>query len=140
MKTGIANFEFRILPTHGGQLTAFLGAIAVCLDQQRPGAFWDAKDEYFQMAASGQYNENSGRVLADKLGLDYNQALTCARTDQQIQTDYNLAVRLGVGSTPAVLYRSNGGEPQYIQYNGQTLKGVIVPFEILSWFVASNPQ
>lgn len=138
MRTGRARFEFRIVPTAGRELTAFLGEIAACLDEQRPGVFWQAKDQLFQMAATGSYNGDSGRVLAQNLGLDYGEALECARTGQQVATDVTLANGLGVTGTPAVMIRIDGGQPTWIQAGGQQLNRGGVPYEILANVVDSN--
>lgn len=133
VKTGKARLEYRTFPTAGGQLTAFMGAIAVCLDDQRQGAFWEAKDILYGMAASGQYDGNSGRVLAERLGLDYSQALACAQSQKQVNTDIALANQAGVNGTPAVLIRVDNGDIEWIP--GWQRGGV--PYEVLATTIAA---
>lgn len=112
--------------------------MAVCLDEQRPGAFWQAKDELFQMASTGNYNGDSGRELARRLNLDYGQALECVRSSKQVATDTALANRLGVSGTPAVMMRLNDGDPTWIQVGDQRLDRGGVPYEVLASVVDSN--
>src|SRR5262245_50035986 len=64
VKTGEAKFEYRIFPTHGREMTQFNGEIAVCLEEQKPGAFWQAKDLFIQEAPGGTYNNNAARNVA----------------------------------------------------------------------------
>ena len=126
------------MPTAGRKLTAFLGETAACLDEQRPGAFWQAKDRLFQMAASGTYNGDSGRVLAENLGLDYTQALECVRSGDQVATDTELANRLGVTGTPAVMMRVGDSEPTWIEVGSQRLDRGGGPYQVLASVVDSN--
>lgn len=113
--------------------------MAVCLDEQRPGAFWQAKDHLFQMASTGSYNGDSGRELARRLNLDYAEALECVRSGDQVATDTALANSLGVTGTPAVMMRINDSEPTWIQVGGQQLNRGGVPYEVLASVVDSNP-
>ncbi len=126
------------MPTAGGQLTQFLGELAVCLDEQRTGAFWEAKDTLFNMAASGRYDGNSGRNLTQTLGLDYNRALECTRTSSQVLTDAQLGQTLGVTGTPAVMIRIDDAEPIWISAGGQQFSRGGVPFAVLASVVDSN--
>ena len=114
VKTGKAKYEFRIFPTAGGQLTYFIGQIAVCLENQRTGAFWTAGEMFYQKAMRGLYNENTAREVTQEMGLDYSTALECARTQNQVQTDVDLGQRLGVQGTPTVLARFGNNDPTII--------------------------
>ncbi len=137
VKTGQAKFEYRIVPTAGGQLTYFLGQIVVCMEDQKAGSFWKAKDILFQWSMSGRYNENTGRDLARELGVSYEEALACARTQTQVDTDVTLANRLGVTGTPAVMVRYGDGDPEWVTFNGQVLNRGGLPFNILAEVVRS---
>ncbi len=132
VKTGQARFEYRTFPTAGGQVTAFLGAIAVCLDEQRPGVFWEVKDRLYQMASTGRYDGNTGRTIAQSLGLDYSAALACAQSQKQIETDVAVGQRAGVQGTPAVLIRVDGGDLEWIQVGGQRYDRGGAPYEIIA--------
>lgn len=139
VKTGQAKFEYRTFPTAGGQVTAFLGTIAVCLDEQRPGAFWQVKDMLYQMASSGRYDGNTGRTIAASLGLDYSKALACAQSQQQIETDIALAQRVGVQGTPAVLIRVDDGDLEWIQIGGQRYDRGGAPYEVIAAAINAYP-
>jgi protein-disulfide isomerase len=131
VKTGKAKFEYRVLPTHGGMMTQFNGTIATCLENQKPGAFWAAKDLLFQSAMRGVYDENTARQTATQLGLDYNTALACAATEDQVNTDVSLAQSLGANATPSVRVRYGDSAPQVITYNGQSYASGGAPYEAI---------
>jgi protein-disulfide isomerase len=135
VKTGKARYEYRVYPTAGGPLTVFLGGIAACLDNQRDGAFWQAKLMLYDMAMRGQYNGETGRVVAERLGLNYTQALNCQASSDLIQRNIRLGDAAGVTGTPAVRVRVNNGDLTWITVGGQPLDSGGVPFELLAQFV-----
>lgn len=138
VKTGQAKFEYRTFPTAGRELTYFVGTIAVCLDEQQEGAFWEAKNILYPMAASGQYNGNTGRILAERLGLDYSQALACAQSQKQVDTDVALGNQAGVSGTPATMMRLDNGSLQWIEVGGQRWDRGGAPYEVLAAAVTAN--
>lgn len=114
VQTGRAKYEFRIFPTAGGQLTYFIGQIAVCLEDQKPGAFWESSELFFQKAMRGLYNQDTARTVTQELGLNYSEALSCSSTETQIQTDIDFGQRVGIRGTPSVLARYGNSEPVII--------------------------
>jgi protein-disulfide isomerase len=134
VRTGEANYEVRVFPTAGGQLTAFVGQVVACLEDQREGSFWAAQDMLFDMAVNGKFNETTAETVADKLGLDYDKALGCAAEhaevgDGQLVVDVELASNLGVQATPTIMLREEDGVPQFITYQATTYTAGAVPFE-----------
>lgn len=111
VKTGKAKFELRIFPTAGGQTTVFYGNLADCFEQQRAGAFWDASELFFEKASRGDYGADTGRNIAQELGLDYAQALVCSQEATRVKTDVSLGQSLGVSGTPSVAYRVGDNTP-----------------------------
>jgi hypothetical protein len=73
-----------------------------------------------------------GRLLTQRLGLDYGQALECSASNTQVDTDVELAGRLGVGGTPAVLVRYGDAKPEFITLDGQTYNAGGVPYDVLA--------
>jgi protein-disulfide isomerase len=138
VKTGKAKFEYRILPTHGAEMTYFIGQLVECFEEQKPGSFWAAKDLLNQSAMRGSYDETSARSVASQLGVDYNKALSCTTTAGQVDADIALANSLGVQSTPAVLVRYGDNTPQFITYNGQTFSRGGAPYEAIQAAVAAG--
>jgi protein-disulfide isomerase len=132
VKTGKAKFEYRIFPTAGGQTTAFFGTVAACMDAQKPGAFWMASDLFMTKAEQGDYGQNTGREIADEIGVDYTQALNCAQSDNRVTTDVNFGSALGVQGTPAVGVRFGSNSPSFISYGGRTYNQGGIPFDVLS--------
>ena len=134
--TGNAKFEFRFFPTTGGAMTEFAGRVAQCAEDQEAGSFWRAYDLFFQLAESGQYNDQMGRIVAERLDLDYSQILNCTSSANQVAADLALGRRVGVGGTPAVLIRYGNGDPVFINYGGRTYNSGGTPYEVLEQVVA----
>lgn len=119
VKTGKAKFEYRIFPTAGGQITAFIGTVLTCMDDQTPGTFWKAHDLLFREAMAGNYDGNTLRNLSDELGVNYADALNCAQSETQVDTDIALGQQLGVTGTPAIRVRNADGTAGSMIVNGQ---------------------
>lgn len=135
---GDARFEYRIFPTTGGALTEFAGRVAQCADDQKPGAFWQAYDQFYQLAESGQYSDRMGSIVAERLGLDYSQILNCTSEANQVQTDVAFGRRLGVSGTPAVMIRYGDSDPVFINANGRTYNSGGAPYDVLDQVVKAN--
>ncbi|MFQ3565501.1 MAG: thioredoxin domain-containing protein [Aggregatilineales bacterium] len=138
VRTGRAQFEFRMFPTAGGALSVFTGKVAECADQQQPGSFWRAYDLLYELAQTGRYTEDVGRTVAQELGLNYSQLLTCTNTAEQVNIDTNFGRNRGVTGTPAIMIRYNNGEATWIVHNGVTYNRGGVPFNILAAVVEAN--
>ncbi len=136
--TGNAKFEFRIFPTTGGAMSEFAGRVGECAENQQAGSFWRAYDIFYQLAESGQYNDQMGRTVANQLGLDYSRILDCTSSATQPATDLALGRRVGVGGTPAVMIRYGNGDPTFINYGGRTYNSGGVPYDVLAQVV--QPQ
>ncbi len=132
VRTGQARYEFRIMPTAGGDLTRFNGNIAACLTEQQQGAYWLARDLFFALAVEGQYNRDTAKIVADQLDLDYDAALTCAESYQGTDDNVALSRELGVVGTPTVLVRYGDEAPVFIELDGRTYDGGGVPFDVLA--------
>lgn len=130
--TGMARLEYRTFPTAGGQMTLFFGSIQECLEQQRTGAFWEAYVLFYEFAMSGRYTQDVANRVTTALGLDYDEALSCLATAQQVITDVNFGIDNGVAGTPAVMFRVGDGPAQWINYDGVTYNRGGVPFEVLA--------
>lgn len=135
VKTGKARFEYRVFPTAGGDTTVFFGTIAVCMEEQKKGAYWLASDLFTQKAIQGNYGQNTGREVATEIGVDYNQALGCSQNQEQVNTDRQLGATIGVHGTPAVAVRIGDSAPQWITFNGRTYDQGGPPFEALVFAV-----
>lgn len=136
VRTGKAKFEFRILPTAGGQLTAIVGTVLVCMDRQKAGIYWKGYDLLYQEAEAGTYDINTMRRLAPKLGVSYADALACAETERQLDRDMALAVQLDVHGTPAIRIRDASGNATSLVVAGQSYDQGGPSFEILSTYMA----
>jgi protein-disulfide isomerase len=136
--TGKARYEYRTFPTAGGQMTAFAGQIAECIDDQKPGSFWNAAELFYQLASKGQYGQDIGRIAAQQTGVDYAKVLDCQRNAQQVQKDIDVGTALGVSGTPAVAVRYGDDRLQWISLGGQTYNQGGVPAQVLQQVVAQS--
>jgi protein-disulfide isomerase len=138
--TGQAKFEYRTFPTAGGQLTFFTGQISECAEEQRPGGFWEAYKTFFELAMTSQYNDEVGRIAAERMGLNYSELLECTRDAEQVNTDVTFGRNRGVSGTPAIMVRYGDGDAQWITYNGAVYDRGTVPLDVLSSVVQAAQQ
>ncbi len=136
VKTGKAKFEYRILPTAGGELTKYLGNMLVCMEEQKPGTFWKAHDLLYSLAMAGSYDGNTLRNLSSELGVNYNDALTCSQTQTQVDTDMALANQLNVHGTPAIRVRDASGKAGSLILDGQSYDSGGPSYDVLSRYMA----
>jgi protein-disulfide isomerase len=143
--SGQANYEFRPFPTAGGDTTVAAAQLAECAETFEPGAFWDSYATFFQMAELGAYSVNTIlSTLSNRLSVTQDELIACVmewdnnhETPLQIYTDYEFARQAGIGGTPAVLVRLNGGDATVLEWNGQTFDQGGVPLAVLAEVVAS---
>lgn len=108
--TGLARFEFRMLPI--SQQSQFVFQLVECaaVVQDDPAAFWPAHDAMFAMTTTGTFD---GADFAQEIGVPYSELLDCAEEANQYTIDQaaanagNLAGQ--ITGTPAVGWRLNGG-------------------------------
>jgi protein-disulfide isomerase len=123
--TGRAKYEFRILPTAGGQMTSFIGSMTSCMEDQQAGVFWPLHDELYARAELGEYGGDMMKEMAAQFHLNYADALTCLGEHGkplQAEKDSQLAHDLAVSGTPGIRVRykgHNNEEAQYLVVDGQ---------------------
>ncbi len=136
--TGQAKLEYRMFPTAGGDLTRFAGQIAECAEEQRTGGFWEAYPLLYDLARTGQYSQDLGQRVANQLGLNYAELLSCSTTAQQVTTDVEFGRAQSVTGTPAVRVRYNDGPAQpIVTASGQTVSSGGPEFTVLAQMVES---
>jgi len=133
--TGQSKFEFRVFPTAGGQLTAYMGQVIDCADQQKPGVFWPMHDFLFQLTAGGRYNDKAGQIAAQQFNLDYSQILTCTQNSTRTDKDVQLGQQLSVQGTPAILVRYGNNAPQFVSVGTRVYNQGGVPYDVLAQVV-----
>ncbi len=135
--TGQAQYEFRVLPTAGGERTAQLGSLAVCFEEQKAGAYWNATEAFFSKISRGERDTDLARRVAGDLGIDYASALNCTRDNNQMNIDLALAGQAGIQSTPSIRMRVDGGAMIPVTFNGTTYDRGPAPYEALAGAVAA---
>lgn len=135
--TGKARFEYRVFPTTGGETSRFTGQLLECAEEQRPGAFWESYRTFYDLAMNSLYNQDVGRVAAQRMGLNYSQLLECSNSATQVQTDIAYGRNREVTGTPAMMVRYGDGDAQWISYNGTTYSRGDVPLGVLGAVVDS---
>jgi protein-disulfide isomerase len=126
--TGRAKFEFVHFPTTGGALTRYAGQIAQCIETLKPGSYWMAYEEFYSLATTGRYNDGMGRLIADKVGVEYGDLLECTRDATNVDAGIQVAVNQGVQGTPAIMMRDANGTLSWI--GGDPSRGAL-PYEAL---------
>ncbi len=139
--SGKAKYEFRTYPTAGGDTTVFFGNVLACMEDQKAGSFWAGHEILFQKAMAGGYGQEIIRQVAQELGVDYTQALTCSSEKRQVSSDIQLGQQLSVQGTPAVRMRGEDGVATFLNFGGQNFERSTVPYEVLAAVVtAANPS
>lgn len=109
VEPGLMKFEYRNLQTASPSDTIF--RIVQCAGEQQPQRFFEFREEMFNLVTrSGWRDSTSPRQFAERIGVDYNQILECARSANQIVADEALARELRVTGTPFVLLRNASGD------------------------------
>ena len=137
--TGQARYEYRMFATAGGQYSEFVGQIEDCIARENPDAFWTSRDQFFRLAQQGRY-QDAPRLVAQELGLNYSDLLSCAQASERTRIDMALGQRVGITGTPAVAIRYGDSEPQFITYSGQVYNRGGVPFDVLAAVVNAANQ
>jgi protein-disulfide isomerase len=141
VETGRAAFEYRTFPTAGGARTLFAGQIGECIDNVRPGGFWESYKIFYDLSATARYNDEAPRLVAQQLGVNYTDLLECAEDANQVNVDTRFGQQHGVSGTPAVMMRLGNSAPQWIVYNGVTYNRGPVSYDVLAGIVNQyNPQ
>ena len=113
VRTGAAQFEFRLYPLVNPQYSTAFAKTAECVAAQDLARFWDAHDLLFEFARRGSLDDIDGRV-ADSLELDIDALSACIDRSIQFLIDTQLGQLAFVSGTPAVRARSNGGALELI--------------------------
>ncbi len=117
--TGRAKYEFRVLPTAGGEMTVFVGTMVSCFEDQRAGVFWPLHDTLYAHAEAGEYDVDMLKEVARQYDLSYRDALSCARDISkplQVEIDVQLAHSLSVDGTPGIRVRYKDHNDEAAQY------------------------
>lgn len=135
---GKARLEYRMFisaadPVYG----PYTAQLAECINQQRDGAFWPAHDILFELGSRARFNDTTARTLADRLGLNYSELLTCASSASQYQTDIRVGQSMGIQSTPSIMVRFGDSAPQFIRAGETVFNRGPVAYELLRQVVLS---
>jgi protein-disulfide isomerase len=108
IKTGRLRFRYRDFPLSDIHPNARISAhAAACANDQ--GKYWEMHDKLYDGQADWATKANAAPVFQDyarQLGLDvkaYDECMKSAKYAGRIQASRNLAVQLGVSSTPTLL-------------------------------------
>lgn len=138
VKTGEAKFEYRQFPIVDAVYSPLTAQWATCADEQKDGAFWPAHDALFDLAASGQIDEDTYKVLADIVGVDADKLSICAETADQHEIDSALAASFGITGTPGMLVRLGDDTLAWPFVDGQLYNRGGVPMVVLDAILAAE--
>lgn len=143
--TGQAKFEYRVLPTAGGEFSYFTGMLLECADEQRAGAFWEGYHLMWQYAFTHYYEQRDSLAarFTNDAGLDFAAMRPCvegliADGSAQVAADAMLAADYGISSTPTFMFRVGDSSPQLITDGTTTYFGGGVPYPVLVSLVEAN--
>ena len=131
VRTGKANFEFRLYPLANPQYSTTAAKVAECVAAQDLGQFWDAHDLLFQFAASNNVSDMTGSI-AGLLALDAAALNDCLDRSMQFLIDIHVGQSAGVSGTPAIRARDSEGELQVIYVGDQPQARGGLPFDVLA--------
>ncbi len=111
VRSGQAQFEYRILPVIDAELSALSGSLVECADTLQPGAFWRAHDLMFEIVSAQGFTAETMAQFASTLELDIDALGDCAAAATQYAVDATYGASLGVRSAPALFLQYGTAEP-----------------------------
>ena len=129
VRAGQAQFEFRFFPLVNPQYSVHMAQIAECIGLLDLQQFWHGHDLLYEFAAAGVLGEDAARAMTNLIDFDFDALVECQGGAMQFLIDTDLGQRAGVGGTPAVRARENGGAPQMIYAGQQRLDRGGAPLE-----------
>lgn len=136
--TGMAKFEYRMFPIVDDTYSPLTAQWATCAEEQKDGAFWPAHDALFDLAASGQIDGDSYKVLADIVGVDEDKLNICAETADQHLIDTALAGSMGITGTPGMMIRLEDNTLVWPFIEGQLFNRGGLPMVVLDAIVSAE--
>ena len=138
--TGFVLFEYRMFPVIDAVASPLVSSLVECAEILEPGSFWRAHELMFSLVSEG-FHGLTHFTFASRAGLDYEELGVCVNEQaQQVVTDSELAQELGVSSTPTMMLRVNGGEPQFIRDQDGNLTRGGLPYFMLEGVIAQAGQ
>lgn len=131
VRSGKANFEFRLYPLANPQYSTTAAKVAECVAAQDLGQFWDAHDLLFQFAATNNVSDMAA-TIAGLLALDPVALDECLDRSMQFLVDIHAGQSAGVSGTPAIRARDNGGDLQIVYIGEQPQDRGGLPFDVLA--------
>ncbi len=139
VRSGQANFEFRLYPVVNPQYSNTAAKVAECVAVQDLGQFWDAHDLLFQFAATNNVMDMAASV-AGLLALDADALRDCLERSMQFLVDIHVGQSAGVRGTPAIRARDGDGNLHVIHINGQPQDRGGLPFNVLAALAEGVPD
>lgn len=112
MASGDVRFEFRHY-AFLGEASKVAAQSSECAAQQ--GLFFEFHDALFDQYGEGAFGNVNNKRIAAEVGVDstvFGKCLDQGRVQKYVDSDYELATRMGVGSTP------------FVFINGRPVKGL----------------
>ena len=111
VRSGQAQFEYRIYPVIDPILSVRSASLVECADTLRPGRFWHARDIMFDLVSTRGFTDDSIAAFADALQLDSAALNECAASASQHVTDARYGLSLGASATPALFMQYGSSAP-----------------------------
>jgi protein-disulfide isomerase len=111
VKSGQAQFEYRIYPVIDPALSVRSASLVECADQLSPGQFWRAHDLMFELVSTRGYTDESMSEFSDALQLDADALFQCADSASQHAIDASYGLALGASATPSLFVQYGADAP-----------------------------
>lgn len=134
---GKARLEYRMVPVVNLTLSTLSAQLAECADVLRPGTFWQAHDLLFELASAERFSTNTANRFAQAIGIPIESLMRCVDTADQVKIDGDMARKVGVQGTPAVMVRYGNGPVEWIVIEGRTYDRGGPSFAVLETVILS---
>ncbi|MCY4018546.1 MAG: thioredoxin domain-containing protein [Chloroflexi bacterium] len=139
VRTGMAQFEYRLFPLVDPQYSVQTARIAECVGHLDIRKFWDAHDLLFELASARDISADSAGQVAEALDLDAAALGNCMERSIQFLIDTRLGQTQGVTGTPAIRARRGSGVLDVIFAGQQALERGGAPLDVLVALADGSP-
>ena len=103
--------EYRFFPTTDQSTGGYHSKLAACVGELAQERFWVAHEFLYARGSSGRlFSDDTGRLLAEESGVEYDELLSCTQEVRQVQIDTQLGISIGVRGTPTLAFRYADGQ------------------------------
>jgi len=111
VRTGQAQFEYRIFPVVDPALSARSASLVECADALAPGQFWRARDLMFELVSTRGFTDETVADFAEILEIEPAALRECAANASQHAIDSAYGLSLGADASPSLFIQYGDSNP-----------------------------